>query len=324
MLSNTQKNHKLIVEKGIEYYTVKGLDEVKKEMLRLLKIIDTIAKSNGINYWIDGGSLIGVIRHNGFIPWDDDLDISILKQDYLKLIEKLTEYARSHDDAYLFYEYPQDYHACNYFASRTIFTRTQGSSMVVPVKVDIRPLNCITYSKESISHNLILRDIANKIIFGKTYGYACDFPKNVEEISHFFATYNHEYGTVSHENNDVSLVHPYFEFSSNFELHYEDIFPLKKHKFEDIEVYIPNNYHYIQTCLYGNYMELPSIEHRAPVACKVYKIEKTRSTYVNYVRRIFGLHPNGLLCKVINNIAMLRMIGLIDYVNSRFFENKIN
>mgnify|MGYP001534205055 CR=1 FL=1 len=89
MLSNIQKSHILINEQGIDFYTVKGLNDVHQEMLKLLSIIDDIAESNNIKYWIDGGSLIGTVRHNGFIPWDDDFDISLLKEDYLKLITAL-------------------------------------------------------------------------------------------------------------------------------------------------------------------------------------------------------------------------------------------
>lgn len=72
----------------------KGLNDVHQEMLKLLSIIDDIAESNNIKYWIDGGSLIGTVRHNGFIPWDDDFDISLLKEDYLKLITALDDFCK--------------------------------------------------------------------------------------------------------------------------------------------------------------------------------------------------------------------------------------
>lgn len=87
MLSKKQKKHFLVSTPDFDYYSVQGLEKLKNEMLRLLAIIDNVARENNIKYWIDGGSLIGVIRHNGMIPWDDDLDISMLKDDYLLLIE---------------------------------------------------------------------------------------------------------------------------------------------------------------------------------------------------------------------------------------------
>ena len=79
MLSDKQKKHILVNRDGLKYYTVEGLEKVHEEMLRLLLIIDTIAKENNIPYWIDGGSLIGIVRHKGFIPWDDDLDIGMMR-----------------------------------------------------------------------------------------------------------------------------------------------------------------------------------------------------------------------------------------------------
>ena len=287
MLTSYHNKHIKIKENGIEYYSVKGLDSVKKEMLRLLCIIDDIAIKNSINYWIDGGSLIGVLRHDGFIPWDDDLDISLLKDDYTKLIEELSRYTNEHNDAYLFYKAPQKKHVCNYFARMEIYCREYGSHMLVPVKVDIRPLNCISDTSSSIKENLQYRDIANKLLYGKSYNYATCFPKNKEEVDSFFDFYNNNYGFDDPQNNGVTLVHPYFEFSNNFKLSYNDIFPLKRHKFEHLNIPIPNNFHYLLTSLYGDYMKLPNIENRAPIACEVGCYHIKGMHFDAYIRSIF-------------------------------------
>ena len=52
-----------------------------------MKKVDAFLEEYGIEYYLFGGSLLGAIRHNGFIPWDDDIDIIMDRANYYKLIE---------------------------------------------------------------------------------------------------------------------------------------------------------------------------------------------------------------------------------------------
>ena len=59
--------------------------------LEVLEVIDTICREHNIQYFADWGTLLGAIRHKGFIPWDDDIDICLKRNDYDKLIKILPD-----------------------------------------------------------------------------------------------------------------------------------------------------------------------------------------------------------------------------------------
>lgn len=70
-------------------------DELKSIATEMLKYIDQICTANGIKYYMMFGTLIGAIRHHGFIPWDDDIDICMFRDDYnrfIKLVENDRKY----------------------------------------------------------------------------------------------------------------------------------------------------------------------------------------------------------------------------------------
>lgn len=63
------------------------IDELRQIMLNLLNEVDKYCKENGIRFFLDSGTLLGAIRHKGFIPWDDDMDICMPRPDYERFIE---------------------------------------------------------------------------------------------------------------------------------------------------------------------------------------------------------------------------------------------
>ena len=63
--------------------------QLKAELCEMMVAVDNYLRSNDIRYSVARGTMLGAIRHNGFIPWDDDIDIGILRKDYNKLLLKL-------------------------------------------------------------------------------------------------------------------------------------------------------------------------------------------------------------------------------------------
>ena len=64
-----------------------GIKLYQNELLKILKDIVSFFEKHEIDYSLSGGSILGAIRHKGFIPWDDDIDINIPRRSYNKLLE---------------------------------------------------------------------------------------------------------------------------------------------------------------------------------------------------------------------------------------------
>ena len=68
-----------------------SIDELKTIQLRILDVVSAFCEEKGIAYWLDGGTLIGVVRHKGYIPWDDDIDVGMLRPDYDRFISEFNK-----------------------------------------------------------------------------------------------------------------------------------------------------------------------------------------------------------------------------------------
>ena len=71
-----------------------SIEQIHKVTLDIVKRMSDICEKIGVNYYVAYGSLIGAVRHKGFIPWDDDFDVVMLRDDY----EKFCDYCIHHQD----------------------------------------------------------------------------------------------------------------------------------------------------------------------------------------------------------------------------------
>ena len=84
-------------------------EEVKKIQIEILDVVAAFCEENKINYWLESGTLIGAVRHKGYIPWDDDIDIGMLREDY----DRFADLFNKSNDRYRFVDIDNtpDYYA---------------------------------------------------------------------------------------------------------------------------------------------------------------------------------------------------------------------
>lgn len=91
-IENSNDNVVKYNKSNYEYIIETKEQDTFKKLLQLLDLWNEFTKKNNINYWACGGTLLGAIRHKGFIPWDNDIDVSIMLSEFEKVKKKLDEH----------------------------------------------------------------------------------------------------------------------------------------------------------------------------------------------------------------------------------------
>lgn len=244
--------------------------QIKPMLLDIMADVDKFCSSNNIRYYLISGTLLGSIRHDGFIPWDDDIDIWMPRPDYDRFLKEYTHpyykvISSSTDKAY-----PLDY--AKVHDDRTII-KERGGDGNWGISIDIFPLDGFPTEK------------AGRALFEKT--------KRLRRL-----VANQRFtrkGTIQASNGMVKnisiavgrIVHPFISFnklmlkmdrlmkSYDYEsspycsclcwrclIFSKKMLGNKTHRFENKEFRIPEDYDSVLKIIFGDYMTLPPEEKR--------------------------------------------------------------
>lgn len=252
-----------MVQEDFSRYNPEGslLRKAQLRMLEILKAVDAICKKHDIEYFLDAGTLLGAVRHGGFIPWDDDLDIAVRKQDFDRLCDYLKQelpenmafqdrftdwnmpiiIAKVRDKNSYMYEEPCTDRLKEKGLFIDIFPVEKVPSMWWKRIVDYPYGHCIRGI-----HNYT--DTKDKILSYIVYPFAWTLVQLTRFVNIFIPSDKIApcYGWKPTYNNYSSL----------------DVFPTKRASFEGFQASVPNNPDAVLKALYGDYMQIPPEEKR--------------------------------------------------------------
>ena len=274
-----------------------NLKELQQVELDTLKEFIRVCNELNVKYFLDSGTLLGCIRHGGFIPWDDDIDVAMPREDYeifLKEGQKLLK------DKYFLQTYKTDPEYTMGFAkirnSETTFIESSVKNLKINhgVYIDIFPLDGYNDKKK-------IRNFLNKKVFvlynlqiNKKYDFKIVHKNNIKKKLALILS-NLLYGGKSvssllekkekiakkYSINDTGKVYCFF-YNTTTDLKMDSsIFEegITK-KFENIDVIVPKKYDEYLKIMYGDYMTLPPKEKRiAHHYNEVIDLEKSYKKY---------------------------------------------
>lgn len=246
------------------------LNKLQETELDILCEIDRICIKNHIQYFIMYGTLLGAVRHKGFIPWDDDIDIVMPRKDYNRFLKIVS---RELQDKYIL-----DFISTNktYYLP---FAKIKNKNTTFEEKnninyqgckgiwVDIFPFDGCKINKKTYLFKLKYRFILlfQAIMLKKTL--KINVSNNVINImsklfSNNFCVKMISFLARGNDKNDFGLYYGAEGIDRTPIFDNKDIFPLKKIEFCGKKFYGPNNPDKLLTDFYGDYMKLPSVEKR--------------------------------------------------------------
>ena len=255
---------------------ITDLDELKKIELEILKQVHAFCEEKDISYCLAYGTLLGAIRHNGFIPWDDDIDIHMTRDEYERFIREFPEWGAKRN---LYIAGP---HSKEHFFPRNMVKVCDGRTALVERSfkkrkpmgafIDIWPLD--KFPEKGATGWMKLVDLFKNLTLYSDMDVSSDhyrsFPTKkrlrvwiISKTSTRLWLYLMERLTGKY--NHLQAGYKYICIQAT-----ESIYSAKSmekmllHRFEDSAFYIPCGYDEILTVKYGDYMQLPPEHLRQP------------------------------------------------------------
>ena len=258
---------------------------LKQTLLEIYKDILYVCTENNIVCFLGGGSCLGAVRHNGFIPWDDDLDLLLFRHDYEKLPSLLNKY---YGDKYAIigphYIRNNPFNFIKVEKKGTLIrTLFDDETDTFGIAIDIFPIDSIPSNRLSnLIHGIILNSIfyiaictklyqkptmADKVLFDTKEGKKKLLFRKI--VGFLFSWFHYskwmligdKIASKSYKSEVTAIpsgrLH-YFGEIHNLQVYFP---PIKK-SFEGIESFIPNDYDKYLSALYGDYMQIPPPEKR--------------------------------------------------------------
>lgn len=253
------------------------LEKLKKIELDILKQFIKICDELNLSYFAVGGTLIGAVRHKGFIPWDDDIDVSMPRRDYDIFVEKA---AGLLDGGYFLQtsetdeEFPMNYAKLRNSNTAFIEKALKNLNINHGIYIDIFPLDKYPENKSG----RILLKLKNSVYFSKmNEAYYFEKSKDTLKIKFIHILSNifcrdikdalKKRGRLIRKYNNTAskLITNYSGAYGEREVVSERLFEDFEYKdFEDIKIRVPKGYDEYLKNIYGDYMALPPKEKQKP------------------------------------------------------------
>lgn len=268
---------------GIEFYLTEQygeneLEKAQQKSLDMLKKITLLFDNSGIDYVLTHGALLGLMRHNGFIPWDDDCDLYVLDYCYDRALEVLEK--ELSDDIIIHNEKTDPIYWCPWTKLRDRYSRTVEAMWPEDRKLKYHGI-CIDLLKATVVnkeyylkmkkadkkkrriHKLytaaeIFSEKGLKFIFAPVKSITEKAENKYTEKYEFLL--NRALNTDSEHRLCIGSMGTILEAVFD----YEDIFPTQRADFEGVSVNVPAKPDKVLSSLYGNWRELPPLEKRLP------------------------------------------------------------